>query len=589
MASFGQPFNWHQGIRWVLIGEHLFAAHELRELSPAERRRARCPSCGDSVIPKLGRVNVEHAAHRPGSVCSARGGEGALHLNAKYAIWHALRETSQRVLTIELPCLASLPAGVPVAPDTYPMLASADRCARWRPRIVVADWDDVALEYRIGERRIDLALLRGGALVCAIEVRASHAIDEEKAAALAELPFPWIEVDATVPPFSEGLSWTTGLAIRVCAFGPWRDGEPPEEFACDTHRLLPRETAATVGAHGAPILARVVDIYPVLGGPIARRCAVIDAILHEGRLVAVQGRASDETDHDRIETVELETPLAARNAFAAWKQWDATAAPLVDAVQRAWRRLERRWARGAARLDCMAWTRAEPLLAALRDPASARWWPTRYEHGANGWQLSPEFARRVWNPLRREPDPQESMRASRQELERRRARLPHFISLARALVPAGGADAPIMTPAGPAWGWQVPGEPTHGPAVRFAVVLAIRGAGRLVADGGLAWPAAAIVEKGDVDGWRAAAEAIEAAGAQAVFIALGSADGTAQGFAPPAGYATLVLQRGPGNRPDLWNVSSIGEGPRALPDVRRGLESGRLRWDAETGTWSWQS
>src|SRR5690606_39556 len=60
----------------------------------------------------------------------------------------------------------------------------------------VADWDEVRVEHAIPALRADLMLLAGGRPVGAIEVRSTHAVEEEKATRYGELDVPWIEVPA---------------------------------------------------------------------------------------------------------------------------------------------------------------------------------------------------------------------------------------------------------------------------------------------------------------------------------------------------------------------------------------------------------
>jgi hypothetical protein len=57
-------------------------------------------------------------------------------------------------------------------------------------------WDRVQVELRLGTRQPDIVLSRGGRAVGAVEVFATHAVDREKAAALAAMGLPWLEVRA---------------------------------------------------------------------------------------------------------------------------------------------------------------------------------------------------------------------------------------------------------------------------------------------------------------------------------------------------------------------------------------------------------
>src|SRR6185503_16080573 len=77
-------------------------------------------------------------------------------------------------------------------------------------------WDDVLVEHRVGDlRRPDIVLRQNGAAIGAIEIVVSNAVSPEKAAALATLGVPWVEVDA-----DERLAaakWTVADVLEVSA------------------------------------------------------------------------------------------------------------------------------------------------------------------------------------------------------------------------------------------------------------------------------------------------------------------------------------------------------------------------------------
>jgi len=149
-----------------------------------KRRPATCLGCGDAVIMKLGNQLQHHAAHVAVIACVYSEAEGALHLRVKFAIAEALKSMAQAgcTLVIRWYCAERLAAsckrhgGIPVTPT------------------FAEGWDEVEVEYTVGTRRPDIVLKRDGKPIAAIEVFATHAVDDEKRADLAALGLPWCEV-----------------------------------------------------------------------------------------------------------------------------------------------------------------------------------------------------------------------------------------------------------------------------------------------------------------------------------------------------------------------------------------------------------
>lgn len=299
-------------LAWVLVdgedNERLLPVSRFALLAPAARPAARCPACRAPVTLKLGEVRMHHAAHQPGSRCTVESGEGALHLNAKCALWARLaREAApDAVLAITAAC------GAPTWEDGSSRRAT---CAARLETALAAGWDAAEVELALDGARPDVVLLRAGAPVAAIELVASHAVDERKARRLARLGVPWVEVEAwraaalverdaalTLP--------ATQLGAGTRAGGPWR---------CAHHA----RRAATRGARRAnghrPWKARVVDRYGA-DGRWVRDVFVMEAELRGGRVVAV--RLVHARDDDVLTRVARPTrEEAARALHAAFVRW----------------------------------------------------------------------------------------------------------------------------------------------------------------------------------------------------------------------------------------------------------------------------
>jgi hypothetical protein len=243
-------------LEWVIVEgkpRHVSAFASLRR---SERPIAACPECGRRVTLKLGAVRRHHAAHDPGAACAATNPETALHLNTKLALAAVLAAAASNdaVLSIVRSCCGAI----------------GERCTETRIAPWLHGWDTVLIEHRIGPVRPDIVLERGGASVAGIEVLRSHAVDEQKRAALALLGVPWIELAA-----NEELSKAGGWSVHHPL--PVVRTNQADEWRCERHEALhatllrsreeERTAAMETARHSTRLIAaRVVDVYHALGG-----------------------------------------------------------------------------------------------------------------------------------------------------------------------------------------------------------------------------------------------------------------------------------------------------------------------------------
>jgi hypothetical protein len=183
-------------LRWALVNGERVEAARFVDVRPDDRPVGHCPCCGERVAWKAGAEVSPHVSHLPDSTCSVvSSGESAAHFNAKFD------------LADKLSALQEFKA------DWY------CRCSALRRTIVARRWSRVAIEHRSTQttRVPDVALLdEAGAIVLAIEIVHTHAVDAAKAADYAAADIPWIEINV-----SDATAWqpTSTWAVKALAYG----------------------------------------------------------------------------------------------------------------------------------------------------------------------------------------------------------------------------------------------------------------------------------------------------------------------------------------------------------------------------------
>ena len=139
-----------------------------------KRESYACPQCGAQLLLRAGEVVKRHFAHRMDSACTA---ESIAHLTAKRLIVQVIEE-----------CCAI---------DSNHQLTLTSECRSCRGKFPVelrrSALTSAALEQRVGPYVCDVVASRTDQQVLAIEILATHAVDQHKSIALA---LPWIELRA---------------------------------------------------------------------------------------------------------------------------------------------------------------------------------------------------------------------------------------------------------------------------------------------------------------------------------------------------------------------------------------------------------
>lgn len=160
----------------------------------------RCPGCDAPLVAKKGKAKLHHFAHAKDADCG-KGVETALHLAAKQIL-----EQQKRIF-------------LPTVEATLPS------CGYSRVPDVLAPEREYSLDQVELERRIDsiipdvMVQIRGRAI--AIEIKVSHAVDENKAARFRTLGLSAIEIDLSKAPRTFTLEELEPLVIGPGEHKSW--------------------------------------------------------------------------------------------------------------------------------------------------------------------------------------------------------------------------------------------------------------------------------------------------------------------------------------------------------------------------------
>ena len=248
-------------LAWALVAGRLTHISEFRHVPRGLRPTAMCEVCRFELILKLGPIRAHHYSHRSGSHCPLTAPETARHYNTKQLLATKLR--SAAALSVVAKCAFSW---------------AGTRCSSDLASVAAEGWDTVHVEAFIEPLRPDIVLLTNGAPTLAIEVRATHAVSEMKAASFSKLGISWIEVVAG----TQCDEWVPGSALpaerreakevaKLCS--RHSDSESSGFLARAAKQSATVRTSsfrADVGHHGDRWRFRVVDCYPTRGPRVRR-------------------------------------------------------------------------------------------------------------------------------------------------------------------------------------------------------------------------------------------------------------------------------------------------------------------------------
>lgn len=197
------------------------------------------------VIMKLGNERVHHYAHQPDVVCAATQPETALHLNTKFHIYKQLLSGTQ--LYLEQQCSKG---------------CGGSRKVSW-----VEDWEKVEIEFGINPFRPDIAIVGKGGAINAIEVMATHHVEDDKEAFYKLHNIGWLEVDACESIYEGENTWRIDqpLPFSVCtpSLTEWTCDNCREQLRKDEELRLRERRLDEFRKHNysETIAANMVDFY----------------------------------------------------------------------------------------------------------------------------------------------------------------------------------------------------------------------------------------------------------------------------------------------------------------------------------------
>lgn len=244
-----KPIPQHEPVlQWALVDGQARHVSEFAHLPPRQRPPALCPVCRQPVIMRLGKVRAHHVAHQPGAVCTATQPETVIHLNAKFHLQTVLQQATS--LKIVQSCVGR--GGL--------------SCKRTHDVAYLRGWDRVEVEYPLGPYRLDVALLRAGAVIGAVEIRVTHPCEDEKIAFLQKRKVAWLEIAVTPAFYTPPTAWDASRALdperyNEALLNPWQcpDCQRAEEEA--RRRESERERRKAYARQFETLLIRIVDFY----------------------------------------------------------------------------------------------------------------------------------------------------------------------------------------------------------------------------------------------------------------------------------------------------------------------------------------
>lgn len=301
----------------------------------------------------LGPKKAHHFSHAPNAICATQSGETAAHLNAKFHIAATLRNAAG--LLVRERCVGS---------------GGDWACGHTRVIRFATEWDAVHVERSLGSLRPDVLLERDGRPQAAIEVYATHAVSDTKAAELGRMGVPWLEVIADPALYDPDTPWTADQPLPAVRH------EPRSGWQCSMCRREARERvrAEEEARRRAEERARH-----------RRKAACVRDVYRPGKrpFREVFWAVKETTERGQVRLKLW------RDRQRDWLGPTILAGPAPEAMDRAWAEIARRLGAWATRLAARG-AHVDPVTGwiparDLRNVDVDSTYPRRYRREGTGW------------------------------------------------------------------------------------------------------------------------------------------------------------------------------------------------------------
>lgn len=243
-------------LEWVYVDGSLHHVSDFAGIPSHTRPPVFCPLCSRLVIMKLGAKRAHHASHYPGDTCDASAPETAAHLNAKF---HLVRELEKAgSLAIWQQCAGRKPGS-----DGGEI---SEACSSHRPLIIAAGWDKVRPDFALGPYKADVALMRGGQVILAIEISTSQPIGEGKKAHLRKQKVPWVEIDGKAEFYTGVSAWNSDRPLPILDLNPqfsqtWQCDECARKDQAAVHKEDRNKDHSRKSGEVKVVALRIADFF----------------------------------------------------------------------------------------------------------------------------------------------------------------------------------------------------------------------------------------------------------------------------------------------------------------------------------------
>jgi hypothetical protein len=266
-------------------------------------------------------------------------------------------------------------------------LSASWKCAKCDENLaaeVAKDWDMAMVECPISSWRADIALLKDGRAICAIEICVTHPTEPEKIDALKAADIPIIEVEATEEIYQPSSAWTPDFPLPSVF--------PCGELLCKSCQRISEKTQKSITVRY--LEPKTVDVWKVVWMRFADIYYLTGRQFRETYKVMIQYQLPDKKALKVLLTRGLKQRkwTAINTFYPPWKD------NLGIRIQECFRQdLLQTGGKGTIRDSPMSWIPWDGSTAHSVDNHFLFKERYKWVSGENKWQQIPEFANLRWD------------------------------------------------------------------------------------------------------------------------------------------------------------------------------------------------